>query len=356
MLSHRIIKNIRIFGVISFLLPLIAINTCLMLFKALGSVDLFFPTLNYEQVKTEYSKEKFYALTDESVKKSIINCPKYIFDSYAITFDNQIGKLDPETGMWGNIGDITRITDGNIDKFFIKKTNLINNRCIKNHPTFYFLAKNIPHLENILINILIRDQKKSIGFGEVKNPYFYGEVSISRTARYFPATFIFKPLVILSAFFLLFYWINNLKIFVELKNITPKKFSKKFFYYGIISCIFLTIHAIFLGIHFDNEAYKLFRRIAITAFILFEVMAQISLTINIYKFKEVLKDYIYIYVLNLKIGYVIIIFLITLMSFTALAMEHVGGNFKNILEWNYFSILLLYYLFNALLWKPLKKT
>ena len=35
----------------------------------------------------------------------------------------------------------------------------------------------------------------------IKNPYFYGEVSISRTARYFPATMIFKPFIILSAFF-----------------------------------------------------------------------------------------------------------------------------------------------------------
>ena len=30
-------------------------------------------------------------------------------------------------------------------------------------------------------------KNNSSGFARIKNPYFYGEVSISRTARYFPA-------------------------------------------------------------------------------------------------------------------------------------------------------------------------
>jgi len=39
---------------------------------------------------------------------------------------------------------------------------------------------------------------------------------------------------------------------LENKNILSK-FSKKFFYFGIFSCIFLALHATFLGLDFDSK-------------------------------------------------------------------------------------------------------
>ena len=113
---------------------------------------------------------------------------------------------------------------------------------------------------------------RNIGFSKIKNPYFYGEVSISRTARYFPAVIIFKSLIILSAFFLFSYWKNNLNFFTELKNNNILvKFSKKFFYLGMFSCIFLALHAAFLGLNFDSILFSKTRRLIIILFILLEV-------------------------------------------------------------------------------------
>ena len=43
-------------------------------------------------------------------------------------------------------------------------------------------------------------------------PYFDGEVSISRTARYFPAYLIFKPAMIITSFLLIRYWLFNREI------------------------------------------------------------------------------------------------------------------------------------------------
>ena len=118
----------------------------------------------------------------------------------------------------------------------------------------------------------------------------------------------------------------------------------------------MSIHAVFLGIVIDNEAYRVFRRIAITTFILFEVFAQIALTTNIYKFRESIKNEIYPIILNIKIIFVIIMTLVTILSLVAFGLEIVGDDFKHILEWNYFSILLIYYFLNVMIWRVAKKT
>ena len=87
-------------------------------------------------------------------------------------------------------------------------------------------------------------------------------------------------------------------------NNTSNKFSKKFFYLGLFSSIFLALHAIFLGIKLDFQLFQPLRRLIITLFIFFEVMAQISLTMNLVKFREKLKGYTVPIILNIKIIFV----------------------------------------------------
>ena len=124
-------------------------------------------------------------------------------------------------------------------------------------------------------------------------PYIDGQVSISRTARVFPTYLIFKPAMFLTAFFLIQYWRCNFDL---MKKFNPILNYKKFFIiFGIGSAIFLILHSIFLGIKFDNDLYKLFRRVVILLFIIFELFAQALLVINLYKIKindniEVPKD------------------------------------------------------------------
>ena len=115
-------------------------------------------------------------------------------------------------------------------------------------------------------------------------PYIDGGVSISRTARYFPTYLIFKPAMFLTSYLLIKYWLWNKNIINHFQGET--KHINKIIFFGIGSAILLTIHSIFLGIHFDNNLYKLFRRIVILLFIIFEIVAQGYLVFSLYKIKE----------------------------------------------------------------------
>ena len=70
------------------------------------------------------------------------------------------------------------------------------------------------------------------------------------------------------------------------------KHIKKIIFFGVGSAIALTIHSIFLGIEFDNNLYKLFRRVIMLVFIIFEVTAQAYLVAALYSFKDQLIKFI----------------------------------------------------------------
>ena len=74
-------------------------------------------------------------------------------------------------------------------------------------------------------------------------PYIDGQVSISRTARYFPTYLIFKPAMFLTAYLLITYWLNNRKIINHFDN--KNKYRDKIVYFGIASAIALILHSIF---------------------------------------------------------------------------------------------------------------
>ena len=116
-------------------------------------------------------------------------------------------------------------------------------------------------------------------------PYIDGGASISRTARPYPSWLIFKPAMFLTSFLLIRYWLLNKEIIDNFyKN---HKNLKKILFFGIASAIALTIHSIFLGIKFDNDLYKLFRRVIMLSFIIFEIVAQAYLVSTLYSFLQV---------------------------------------------------------------------
>ena len=107
--------------------------------------------------------------------------------------------------------------------------------------------------------------------------------------------------MILTAILLFHYWkINN-----ELVNkLYSTEINYKFKTFGILSAIFLTIHSIFLGIKFDIQLYKLFRRLVLLLFIIFELIAQGYLVYHFYKLKIKLENLINKKVLVLKLALV----------------------------------------------------
>ena len=105
-----------------------------------------------------------------------------------------------------------------------------------------------------------------IGRSAFTIPYLDGSLSISRASRTYPQYLIFKPAMIVTAILLYYYWINNNLLINRYRS---TNISYKFKTFGILSAIFLAIHSIFLGIKFDIQLYKLFRRVILLLFIIF---------------------------------------------------------------------------------------
>ena len=114
------------------------------------------------------------------------------------------------------------------------------------------------------------------------------------------------------------------------------------------------MHATFLGLDFDSKLFTTMRRLIIILFILFEILAQIYLTKNLFKFREELKKYIHPLILKIKIIFVAIILFTTCVALIILVYGDPSTMFKHTLEWNYFAFLLVYYLLSRLLWKKIK--
>ena len=353
-------NKIKNYAVASFLVTLIGINACLLIYKSLGDfiyessgktrLDIY-PNFNWDANEHTYSFNEFQKINNNKKDVSFINCPKFQYWFYYNTVDNEVVKIKQLGSLSDeNVKLMEKLVSNNkIKSVTIKNDQTINGRCIKNNGFSYSLLKNFNLLETIIITAI---QKNTAGFVKIENPYFYGEVSISRTARNFPSVIIFKTFIILSAFLLVLYWKNNLNLFNELKNLNIlNKFSKSFFYIGILSCIFLALHATFLGLDFDSKIFSKMRRVIIILFIFFELCAQIFLTINLFKFREQLKEFIRPLVLKIKIIFVIAVFFATCLALSILIVGSPSTAFKHTLEWNYFSFLLLYYLLSRLLWK-----
>ena len=189
-------------------------------------------------------------------------------------------------------------------------------------------------------------------------PYLDGSTSISRTARYFPANLIFKPAMFLTSFFLIKYWLYNKKIIQDFdKN---HKHLKKIVFFGVGSAIALTIHSIFLGVQFDNDLYKLFRRVVMLLFIIFEIIAQAYLVATLYSFKDKLSKYINKRYLTLKIYLVCTLIVMAIISIPIISLpgnDFFGINlkfFKHALEWDYFIGIISFYLLTFYMWKSRK--
>tara|TARA_B100000674_G_scaffold459835_1_gene437352 strand:- start:378 stop:1085 length:708 start_codon:yes stop_codon:yes gene_type:complete len=186
-------------------------------------------------------------------------------------------------------------------------------------------------------------------------PYIDGGASISRTARPYPTWLIFKPSMFLTSFLLIKYWLYN-KSIIEFFN-KDHKYVKKIVFFGIASAVALTIHSIFLGIKFDNDLYKLFRRVVMLSFIVFEIVAQAYLVASLYSFKTKLIKYINVRFLNLKIILVSMLIIVALISIPIISLpgnEFLGFNlkfFKHALEWDYFLGVISFYLLTFFMWK-----
>ena len=179
-------------------------------------------------------------------------------------------------------------------------------------------------------------------------PYIDGGASISRTARVFPTYWVFKPAMFLTSYLLIRYWIWNKNIINHFDN--NSKHLKKIIFFGIGSAILLTIHSIFLGIKFDYDLYKFFRRVVMLFFIVFEIVAQAYLVFTLYQLKDKIQDFINFKFLIAKRILVTTLIIVALICIPIISFE---GNkaFKHALEWDYFLGVIFFYFLTFFMWK-----
>ena len=212
------------------------------------------------------------------------------------------------------------------------------NTCLVLITTFHDL---FPNKEDVLVGFIF--------------PYLDGGASISRTARVFPTYLIFKPAMFLTAYLLIKYWIHNKKIVLSIYG--EHKYLKKFLYFGVASAVCLVLHSIFLGVKYDYDLYKLFRRIIMLMFIVFEIVAQAYLVATLYTFRNKLLNVINQKILITKIVLVSSLVVVAIISIPIISLPgdtFLGFNlkfFKHALEWDYFLGVITFYLLTFFMWK-----
>ena len=232
--------------------------------------------------------------------------------------------------------------------------NYISLYSIDNYKFIIFLYDKFPILERIHLDAL----EKHYLLTKPTFPYIDGEISISAAVRgYYINYFIFKPFIFLCCVFMLLYWYNY-KNFLNKVIKTKKTEINYFFIMGVASAFFLFLHAYFLGRPdwkelYDVNFYRLFRRFIIISFILLTLIAQLLLVITLTKIRKSIDQLIKQKILRIKLFFTI--FLIVLTISIALMMSFVNHNdiFNNIVEWNYFSLILIYYLLSFFIWKKI---
>ena len=153
--------------------------------------------------------------------------------------------------------------------------------------------------------------------------------------------------MIITAIMLYYYWSNNCNL---LNKLNQTSINHKFRTFGVLSAVLLAVHSVFLGIKFDIQIYKLFRRVVLLLFIIFEIIAQGILVYHFFKIKKKLVDLINKKVLILKAVLVSVLATVAILSIPILINKG-NTHFKHALEWNYFVGVILFYLFTRFLWR-----
>ena len=179
-------------------------------------------------------------------------------------------------------------------------------------------------------------------------PNIDGCTSISRAGRYEPVKYFFKPFMFLFGVLLFIYWREN---FLKLKLFKENKLLLITFIIGIISVIFLFLYIFFLG---ESNIYRFFRKIGIYIYIFFTIIAQLLLAIQYFKLRNTANKF-----LNKKFIKYKLIFSVFLISFGIIVLPillikiEYFPEIKNIISWNYFLCIQLYYLITFFCWKPI---
>ena len=342
MLIHKSISFLRRTALLLFIVPFIGLIGSLLVHNYLVSYKYSYETTIPFKIKSPgstyeliCSKENNMCSNFKKISK-LDKCNRFDFNKSFFSKDGLV-KLSKEDALKKFDNEKPYMT-----KYTV--SDKLNRFCILNYKTYYLYKIFPSFFEYIASN----KQNFSFGTSNSVNPLIYGETSISNIVKRSPVKFVFKPLMILSVFLMIIYWFFYNKI---LNNIFQVKHTNIFLIFGILSAIFLFLHVYFLGQKYEAEIFNKIRRSYIVFFILFEILAQAYLLKIIWKKRNDLKNYFYRSILVLKLSFVIFVALSSFTILTILIFKNLSAKVDYILEWNYFLILLVYYLLSFLIWK-----
>ena len=177
-------------------------------------------------------------------------------------------------------------------------------------------------------------------------PNFEGCTSISRVGRYEPVKFFFKPMMYFYSLIIFFFWITFSK---EINNFKIK--SKNLVILTFITVIFLCLYITFLG---ESNLYSFFKRIGIYFYIISIVLLQLfSNKILINNQKKLSKIFNYkIVKLNYGLSWLLVISGLILLPILVIKID-TFPQIKNIISWNYFLLIQLFFLLFFISFKKL---
>ena len=346
---NKSISTLRKISLYLFLVPSIALLVTLLLHNLLVGFNFTSSQEKFEKLPLliNCNKENNFCLKGDIIETSSFEeCQKNIVDHYILIENNKYNIDDYKNKyLVEKKYDENQLIDLNI-KIVYFKTELLNNNCILNSD-FLTIYKIFPNLFYSVERIK-KNKKYNPATSEMVNPFIYGEASISNIVKRYPINFIFKPLLYISSILMIFYWICYNKIF---NNTTKNSKLNKFTIFGIASSIFLFFHVLLLGSEIDNEIFNKIRRLNLVLFIICEISAQFFLTRSLYISYAKLSDLIHRIILNLKIFFVSITLITTIVILTILSFYNLESKIDYILEWNYFLFLLVFYFLSAIMWK-----
>ena len=354
------LKNIKKYAILSAIIPFIAINVCIFLTNYISAFNDHVKVLSINGEILDHSKKYYEIVCNENnnfcndykiVKEKSANCNlitfDYIFSSDGKRIPSKLKNNNFKLVFSKNIDETSALLNENELKNALKKNKYkFDDDCVNKFEALNLLYNYFPIIDKI--HVKRRNLKYPNLLQTLSVPYIDGKISISRAARYYPTNIIFKLLMIPAAFFMFFFWLNNNKNFNVIGN---KKINRSFLIFGTISAACLLLHSIFLGIKINLFFYEPLRKLNLIMFIFCEVVAQFLYLKTIYKMKKDVIDIIHPKALLLKLIYIILIVSLTLILMLIFIFVDTTGTFNNVVEWNYFSIALVFYLLCFFLWK-----
>ena len=189
---------------------------------------------------------------------------------------------------------------------------------------------------------------------EICNPFISGCYSVSRVGRSYPAILIFKPMMVITIVLMIIYFFEHYRIFK--KFLINKIYLNLILLSGLISSFALFIYIIFLGIE-GSEIWRFMRRGGIFIYIISLIISQFLIVLSYLKIKNDYKVIISSKIININFYFIflLIIFGIILVLLIDIFSLTTPWYIKNIIQWNYFLLMNLFFLNTYFVWKKLDK-